>query len=219
MMRCPQCGRIFSDAALRFCLYDGRPLVPDTQAPSPRGGTRAAVVWTVFGALGAVLVLIVLLAFARTALTLAGRSRQAARPSPSPQSGSQADLAAAIRRADDAESRSFHDLDPAPLFPCYSGDALQRELTALQSLRRQGVFSEGRLLSQRFGPFALAPDGSEAQVEVSETWSQTEYSVATKQAVRDSPAHVVPQSVHLHRTPSGWVVDHIMAESAPAASP
>ena len=217
MRRCPQCGRVFTDDALRFCLYDGQPLAADSQAPpKPGGGLRGGVVWAVFGVLGGVLVLIVLFAVVRTALTLAGHNHQAARPAPGPPSGPQANIAAAILRADDAESRSFHDLDPAPLFPCYSGDALQRELTALQSLRQQGEFADGHLLSQRFGRFAFAPDGSEAQVEVSETWSQTQYSLATKRPVRDNPSHVVPQSVHLHRTPAGWVVDHIMDESAPA---
>ena len=215
MRRCPQCGRVFTDDALRFCLYDGQPLADDSQAPPKRGGLRGGVIWAVFGVLGAVLVFIVLFAVVRTALTLMGRTHQAARSVPGQPTGPQADIAAAIRRADDAESRSFHDLDAAPLFPCYSGDALQRELTALQSLRQQGVFADGHLLRQRFGPFALAPDGSEAQVEVSETWSQTQYSLATKRPVRDNPSHVVPQSVHLHRTPSGWVVDHIMDESAP----
>ena len=61
MMRCPQCGRVFTDDALRFCLYDGQPLAPGGPAASKRGGPRALFVWAVFGVLGAVLGLIMLL--------------------------------------------------------------------------------------------------------------------------------------------------------------
>ena len=205
MKTCPQCRRVFTDDALRFCLYDGQPLTVGPAAAPGVPRRSSGWLWALLGT-GGLLAALFLLAV----LVFAVRLRSARGGGADPRSS----VEAAVRRADEAESRSFRSLDPVPLAACYSGDALTRELGELTSLRREGVYADSRLLDLRVGPVLLSPDGSEAQVEVSETWSLAVYSVQTQQLIRQNPSHVVPQSVHLRRTPSGWTVDQIREETA-----
>src|SRR5262245_2885311 len=39
MKRCPQCNRVESDEALKFCRVDGAPLVPESSALGDEAGT------------------------------------------------------------------------------------------------------------------------------------------------------------------------------------
>lgn len=246
MKHCPQCGRVFSDDALRFCLYDGQPLAaggeaPPSATPLPPAHTPGGAVRQ--GKTGQKIALVGLALFAGLALLRGGRHSPAPTPKPvsgpapasdpvpvsgpvpasdpvpaaSPDAG--AVLTETLRRADDAESQAFRTVDAAPLDGHYQGAALQHEKDTLQTLRQTGTYVDSRLLSFRLGTFTVSPDGSEAKVEVEETWNLTVYSSRTRQPLQKSTTRVLPQQVHLVQTSSGWVVDQIQEGASSPTEP
>ncbi len=98
MKRCTQCGQVYADETLNFCLADGRPLVREDPAPTevltrsvPPAARVSRRIWLVFALLGGALMLTVVAGIAG-AFIWQRVSRQeeravvGSRPSPSPAS-------------------------------------------------------------------------------------------------------------------------------------
>ncbi len=121
-----------------------------------------------------------------------------------------ADIAAAVKNADAAEASAVRTLDPRPLASAYTGPALAQEVSRLMSLRAASTTVDEQLLSQEFRGYQAAADGSEAKVDVTETWNTTTYAEPGHTLVGQKSGDVNPQTVYLAHTPSGWRVEKIV---------
>ncbi len=121
-----------------------------------------------------------------------------------------ADVTAAVKNADAAEVSAVRTLNPAPLSLSYTGPALAHELDEVASLKSAHQTQESRLTAQEFSAFKPSADGTEAQVDVTETWDTTIYSEPGHTAQDQKTDAVTPQTVYLTRTPSGWRVENIV---------
>ena len=120
------------------------------------------------------------------------------------------DVAAAVKNADTAEVSAVRTLNPAPLSLSYTGPALARELDEVASLKRAHQTQESRLTAQEFSAYKPSADGSEAQVNVTETWDTETYSEPGHTLVGEKSGDVTPQTVYLARTSGGWRVENIV---------
>lgn len=122
-------------------------------------------------------------------------------------SGVHDSLVSAIHQADTAETQAISQGDSTPLYTAYTGLALQKQLQSLQQIKDSGFRAEVHLLSQEFGTFTVNADRSEAQVDVTETWSMTFYSSTNHQPLRSSLSNVFVQTLLLKRGDKGWTID------------
>ena len=120
-----------------------------------------------------------------------------------------ADIVAAVKSADAAEVKAVSNLNPTPLYSAYTGPALARELSEVNTLKAAHRTQEDQLTSQEFSGFKKSTDGSEAQVDVTEKWNTTIYSEPGHTIVNPKTASVSPQTVFLKRTHNGWIVENI----------
>jgi hypothetical protein len=115
-------------------------------------------------------------------------------------------LVSAIELSHKAEALAFFNLDPAPLYAVYTGEALREQLQNLKALADNGVHLIVSLHDLRYSSFVVRPDGSLARVRMSLTVSGVLRWVATGECAGQIPRHQVPQTVFLRRTSSGWII-------------
>jgi hypothetical protein len=118
----------------------------------------------------------------------------------------ESDVIAAVQRGNEAEIQAQSTLDPQYLYGIFAEDALEMELTSLQYFISSGEVSVNTLLRQEFGSVRVSPDGSEAEVEVEETWSSEHRSGFTGQCLHRIPSNTVPQTVYLWNESGRWVI-------------
>jgi hypothetical protein len=109
-----------------------------------------------------------------------------------------------IRSADAAEIQAYRTFNPVPLARFYGRDLLANHIANLQENARNQVFFVNRLHQQRFEAFSVSPDGTRAQVRLTEFWSKDIHSVATGRCVSHIHERPVPQTLSLELTNEGW---------------
>jgi hypothetical protein len=118
-------------------------------------------------------------------------------------------LMSAIRLADQAEAEAERTLNPRLLYNSYQGEALKSELARVNDLKSKGIYQVEVLEDQQFEKFNVTPDGNNADVRVTETWSTANYSASNGQCLNKTPSHKVPQTIYLEHGSNGWLVDSI----------
>jgi hypothetical protein len=122
----------------------------------------------------------------------------------------QAALISAIRLADGAESDACYTWNTASLYKSFTGEALKMELANIESLKSQGLITDNRLEKQEFEDFVISPDGTNAEVKLTETWTSVYYIASTQQCNGKSPAHKTPQTIYLTKYDEGWFITSIV---------
>ena len=111
-----------------------------------------------------------------------------------------------IRFADAAEIEAYRTFNPVPLGRFYAGDILASHIANLTDNARNRVFFVNRLHRQQFDSFSISPDGTRAQVRLTESWSKDIHSVATGQCLSHVHERPVPQTLSLQLTSDGWKI-------------
>jgi hypothetical protein len=111
-----------------------------------------------------------------------------------------------IRFADAAEIEAYRTFNPVPLGRFYAGDILASHIANLTDNARNRVFFVNRLHRQQFDSFSISPDGTRAQVRLTESWSKDIHSVATGQCLSHVHERPVPQTLSLQLTSGGWKI-------------
>ena len=88
--------------------------------------------------------------------------------------------------------------------------ALKMELSNIESLKSEGLITDNRLEKQEFEDFIISPDGTNAEVKHTETWSSVYYDASTQQCNGKSPAHKTPQTIYLTKYDEGWFITSIV---------
>ena len=112
-----------------------------------------------------------------------------------------------IRSADAAEIQVYRTFNPVPLARFYGRDLLANHIANLQENARNQVFFVNRLHQQHFESFSVSPDGTRAQVRLTEFWSKDIHSVATGRCVSHIHERPLPQTLSLQLTNEGWRID------------
>ncbi len=121
-----------------------------------------------------------------------------------------ANIVTAVKNADAAEVSAVGSLNPHPLVSAYTGPALAQEIARLASLRAAKTSEDERLVSQEFSGYQASADGTQAKVDVTETWDTDTYSEPGHKAISQKSDDVSPQTVYLTRKAGGWVVEKIV---------
>jgi hypothetical protein len=110
-----------------------------------------------------------------------------------------------------AAARAFAQqaMDPQALARDYTGVALQFLVGQLQYMASQYVFAISELHDQTIRSIVIAPDGQNATVDLSETWSAQFMSVYTRECASRYPTHTVPHRLYLTRLSGAWQVHSI----------
>jgi phage shock protein PspC (stress-responsive transcriptional regulator) len=134
---------------------------------------------------------------------------QFAEPTPQATDAAELDVASlrrAVERAGQAEVDALRTVDDAPLHGVFVGEALNQEIAFLVALQSSRTSRVNTLVGRRY--LSIVPDGDTALVRMVERWETEIRSAATGECQR-VPAHDVPQTVHLTRAASGWLVHRI----------
>jgi hypothetical protein len=111
-----------------------------------------------------------------------------------------------IRAADAAEIEAYRTFNPVPLGRFYVGDILASHIANLTENVRNRVFFVNRLHRQQFESFSVSPDGTRAQVRLTESWSKDIHAVATGQCISHVHERPIPQTLSLQLTTEGWKI-------------
>ena len=146
---------------------------------------------------------------ALTSMGVSGR-----RPPSSPQTPSVTteELVAAIRTADNVAIRARQRLDTTILSSAYTGEALRTQIEGVKSLVDQGLYSYEQLDNQQVR--SVQVKGSEADVELTETWSAVYYRSQDDQCVSQTRSQQVPQTVRLRHSKDGWLISQFSRGSS-----
>lgn len=120
-----------------------------------------------------------------------------------------ADVVTAVKNADTAEASAVGSLDSRPLASAYTGPALAQEIARLTSLKAAKTSVDERLVSQEFSGYQASADGTQAKVDVTETWNNDTYSEPGHTEISRKSGDVSPQTVYLTRKTGRWVVEKI----------
>jgi len=129
----------------------------------------------------------------------------------------QAELISAIRLADGAEIDACYTWNTASLYKSFTGEALKMELANIESLKSQGLITDNRLEKQEFEDFIISPDGTKAEVKLTETWSSVYYDFSTQQCNGKSASHKTPQTIYLTKYDEGWFITSIIYANVSAS--
>ena len=129
-----------------------------------------------------------------------------------------AELIAAIRYSDDIEAEARRELDPSLLSKAFTGEALRAGVEVIRSQKSKGVYADESLEDQEILSVKMSPDESGAEVQVIETWSTVYYWLANQKCAWRMQSQRTPQTIHLQRRESGWMVSSILFDiQAPKA--
>jgi hypothetical protein len=118
------------------------------------------------------------------------------------------EIEALIARAAQAEIAAFRDLDPALLMAVYDG-AIRDDLTAaIEDLASNGFYALNTLHGRKIVAIDVFTDGTEAEVEMVESWS-SEYRNDASGTCLYVPQHDGSQTLYLYRGPSGWRIEDV----------
>jgi hypothetical protein len=118
-------------------------------------------------------------------------------------------IIAALRRANNAETRAMRSLDPSVLVEAFTGDALQLENLGVAALQLAGERSVNELHDQQIISIDVHPAGDLAVVEAIEVWSSMRVDAESDECLYRLARHRVPQTVHLMRIDDRWIVSSI----------
>jgi hypothetical protein len=127
------------------------------------------------------------------------------------------ELLAAIRTADNVQIRARQSLDTTILSSAYTGEALRTQIEGVKSLIDQGLYGYEQLDNQELR--SVQVKGSEADVELTETWSAVYYRSQDDQCVSQTRGEQVPQTIRLQYSKNGWMVSNFLEDlHTPAGS-
>lgn len=142
-------------------------------------------------------------------------SAQPTRSSTDPMAGLDSEAAvrrqveAVVAQGSQAEIDAFRALDPGPLMAVYDGEVLESLLLMLNDLSAAGFRALNTLHFRKIISIDVSPDGTEAEVEMVESWS-SEYHNDALGTCLYVPQHHAPQTLYLYRGPGGgWKVEEV----------
>lgn len=249
MRKCPNCGRVFDDDKLIYCMNDGGVLVnyaksppptvqysgslgrqPLSAPPTPPSAKKNNSLWVLGGVAALMLVLFIgvimivgLVISFKNSANNADTANKNARPTPvTLVAGSEKirpELKMAINSANAAQSAAYATYNTDALRDYYSGEALKAFLADVEMLKKNNIYQVSTMREQEFQDFKLNQTADEAEVRVVETWETRIYQTPSRKCLAYHPPRKMPQTVYLKKSPRGWMIDANIHENKTPAEP